>query len=200
VIWVYAICDRPELPPPPPLDSVREGELLAVVSRGGSTGDPTPDALWAHERVIERLMIDRTVLPMRFGSKVAGDEELREFMNARRDELTAALARVAGRVELGLRVAQHAAVPVGASGRDYVMAKLHEGREADALHDPLAALAVEARLQPARGGDELLRAAYLVDRREVPRFRATVERLQSAHPDAAILCTGPWPPYSFMPR
>jgi hypothetical protein len=51
-----------------------------------------------------------------------------------------------------------------------------------------------------RQGPELLRAAYLVDRREVPRFRATVERLQSAHPDAAILCTGPWPPYSFMPR
>jgi hypothetical protein len=44
----------------------------------------------------------------------------------------------------------------------------------------------------------VLRNAYLVERRVVPRFRAVVERLQLAHPEVAILCTGPWPAYSFV--
>ena len=60
MIWVYGICEGPELPAPggrglaqAPLDGVREGELLAVVSRHISPpGDPARDALWAHERVV----------------------------------------------------------------------------------------------------------------------------------------------------
>jgi hypothetical protein len=44
----------------------------------------------------------------------------------------------------------------------------------------------------------VLRAAYLVERANVARFRALVERLQQQHPEIAVLCTGPWPPYSFV--
>jgi hypothetical protein len=93
-------------------------------------------------------------------------------------------------------------VPAEASGREYLEAKLHHGRhvarEAAALHEPLASLAVAVSRQPARGPDELLRASYLIEAPVLARFRATVERLQRAHPGAAILCTGPWPPYSFV--
>ena len=46
-------------------------------------------------------------------------------------------------------------------------------------------------------GPELLRAAYLVDREAVEGFVGLVRRLQAAHEDLRILCTGPWPPYSF---
>jgi hypothetical protein len=213
VIWVYGICDRPELPPPrrrglaqAPLEGLREGPLQAVFTRhAGAVGEPAPDALWAHERVVERLMADRTVLPMRFGSRVADEDALRRVLAEGAADYVAALARVAGRVELGVRaLARNGApepVPPPASGRDYVLAKLRGDRraegEAAALHTPLAALAADARRQPPRGSDELLRGAYLVERPAVARFRATVERLQSAHPEAAILCTGPWPPYSF---
>jgi gas vesicle protein GvpL/GvpF len=213
VIWVYAICDRPEMPPPrrrglaqAPLEGLREGPLQAVFTRhAGGVGEPAPDALWAHERVVERLMTDRTVLPMRFGSRVDDEAALRRVLVSGASEFVAALARLAGRVELGVRVVatngRPEPVPAVASGRDYVMAKLRSDRraetEAAALHDPLAALAADARRQPPRGNGEVLRGAYLVERATVARFRATVERLQAAHPEAAILCTGPWPPYSF---
>jgi hypothetical protein len=43
---------------------------------------------------------------------------------------------------------------------------------------------------------EVLRAASLVDRAALPRFRDAVEELQ--RPDVSVLCTGPWPPYSFV--
>ena len=38
---------------------------------------------------------------------------------------------------------------------------------------------------------------YLVPEDAVPEFRGVVERLQAAHPDLGLVCTGPWPPYSF---
>jgi Gas vesicle synthesis protein GvpL/GvpF len=217
MLWVYGICDRPELRPPPrrglaqaPLDGLREGSLLAVFSRHvQAIGEPAPDALWAHERVVERLMVDRHVLPMRFGTRVGGEAELRRFLSERQVGLLATIARVAGRVELAVRVLEAspnghdaAAVVAPSSGRDYLLAKLRGGQRAQRLttwlHEPLAGLATEARLQPARGADEVLHGAYLVETPVLPRFRATVERLQERHPDLAMLCTGPWPPYSFV--
>jgi hypothetical protein len=222
VIWVYAICERPDSPAPrrrglaqAPLDGVREGALLAVISRHvHPPGEPALDALWVHERVVERLMADRAVLPMRFGSKLPDDESLREVLAARQESFVAALDRVRGRVELGVRVmrrlaappAQDVAVPAapatGAPGRDYLLSKLRDGRRAEhdaaALHEPLAAMAVHVRRHTPRAAEELLRASYLVERTGLPRFRSDVQRLQRTHPDVAILCTGPWPPYSFV--
>jgi Gas vesicle synthesis protein GvpL/GvpF len=219
VIWVYAICERPELPPPrrrgleqAPLDGVREGELLAVISRHTHPpGDPALDALWAHERVVERLMADRAVLPMRFGSKLADDDALHAVLAARRQEFLAALDRVRGRVEVGVRAMQplgaeppaaRPPAPVATTGREYLEAKLRNGRrierEVATLHEPLAGLAVEVSRQTPRGPDELLRASYLIDASVLARFRSTVERLQRTHAGVAILCTGPWPPYSFV--
>jgi Gas vesicle synthesis protein GvpL/GvpF len=222
MIWVYAICERPEMPPPrrrglaqAPLDGVRAGELLAVISRHvHPPGDPALDALWVHERVVERIMADRAVLPMRFGTKLPDEATLRQVLAAREQELLATLARVRGRVEVGVRAMQalgaeaaddpppQPPAPIATSGREYLEAKLRNGRqverEAAALHEPLARLAVEVRRQSARAPEELLRASYLIENGVLARFRATVERLQRAHPGIAILCTGPWPPYSFV--
>ena len=223
MIWVYGICERPELPPPrrrglaqAPLDGVREGDLLAVISRHvHPPGDPALDALWVHERVVERIMVDRAVLPMRFGNKVADDDALREVLAARADEFLAAIDHVRGRVELGVRAMQPLAArpdtaalpaglpaPVTTTGREYLEAKIRNGQRVDrwiaALHEPLASLAVAISRQPQRGPEEVLRASYLVETAVIARFRSTVERLQRAHPDVGILCTGPWPPYSFV--
>jgi hypothetical protein len=219
VIWVYGICERPDTPPPhgaglaqAPLEGVREGELLAVISRHADPPrDPALEALWEHERVIERLMTERAVLPMRFGTKLAGDDPLREILARRQGEFLAALDHVRGRVELGVRAMQRpAAQDAGApavrdaplTGRGYIDERLRATRrlerEADALHEPLAALAAAATRHPARAPDELLRASYLVDTSAVGEFRAAVELLQRGEPRTAILCTGPWPPYSFV--
>jgi hypothetical protein len=221
MIWVYGICERPELRAPPrrglaqaPLDGVREGALLAVVSRHSyPPADPALDALWVHERVVERIMAERAVLPMRFGTKLEDDEALRGVLAVRQQEFLASIERVRGRVELGIRamgrvgaaspeLAPRHSAPAATTGREYLEAKLRNGlqveRETAALHEPLAKLSVAVRRQPPRAPEEKLRASYLVDTATVARFRGTVERLQRAHAGVAILCTGPWPPYSFV--
>jgi hypothetical protein len=43
-----------------------------------------------------------------------------------------------------------------------------------------------------------LRASYLVERPVVGEFRAVAQRLQREYRDTTVLCTGPWPPYSFV--
>lgn len=223
MIWVYGICERPELPPPrrrglaqAPLDGVRQGQLLAVISRHvHPPGEPALDALWVHERVVERIMADRAVLPMRFGTKLSDDGALEEVLAARQEEFLATLDRVRGRVEVGVRAMQplgtdpataevpaELPAPVAMTGREYLEAKLRNGRrtdrEAAALHEPLARLAVAVSRRPAQAPEELLRASYLIEVAALARFRGTVERLQRAYPGVAILCTGPWPPYSFV--
>ena len=215
MIWVYALCEAPDRPPPrrrglaqAPLEGIAAGRVLAVVSRHShAPGEPALDALWAHERVIERLMADRAVLPMRFGTKFPDDAALRAAVEAREGAVLAALEHVRGRLELGVRVMRSAGsdgdepAPPPRDGREYLLARLAGSRRAEAaaaeLHDPLAALAVSARRRSTQAPDEVLRAAYLVDRGQVGLFRATVERLQRDHEDVALLLTGPWPPFSF---
>ena len=51
------------------------------------------------------------------------------------------------------------------------------------------------RLQPrARKSAE---ARYLVARSDVAGFAAEVERYAREHPELAVVCTGPWAPYTF---
>jgi hypothetical protein len=76
-------------------------------------------------------------------------------------------------------------------------AKARRVEAARLLHEPLDFLARRSVVLP---GPELLRAAYLVDRDAVDRFVALVQRLEETHTDLHIVCTGPWPPYSFAER
>ncbi|MCU1422544.1 MAG: gas vesicle protein [Microbacteriaceae bacterium] len=214
MIWVYAVCKRPGLPLPlprvrglaqAPLGMTADDPLVAVLSRHAQAPDePALDALWAHERVVESLMAERAVLPMRFGTTLPSADDVRQVLAGRRDVLLEALDRVRGRVELALRAMQPAACaasappPAAASGSEYLRARLAGSRTLAALHEPLAALAVAARCRPGRAPGELLRTAYLVDEPAVAHFRSVVERLQREHPEAALLCTGPWPAYSFV--
>ena len=90
------------------------------------------------------------------------------------------------------------------SGRDYILARAQEQTDreekARSLHQPLSLLARESVSRRPRDAAEVLRAAYLVERPHVDRFASLVERLQNAHPELQLLCTGPWPPYSFADR
>jgi Gas vesicle synthesis protein GvpL/GvpF len=213
VIWVYAVAERPDLPVPrrtglaqAPLEGVPAGPLLAVVTRHDHVpAEPAPDAFWTHERVIERVMADRAVLPMRFNTVQRDDDALRAALAERQDALCAALEHVRGRVELGVRAiaAEGAdATEAPATGREWLLRRLADGRRderlAASIHEPLRALAVDHRPSAGTAPGEVLRAAYLVERGGLARFGAAVERLQRELPNVDVLCTGPWPPYSFV--
>jgi hypothetical protein len=168
--YVYAVTEAAAPSPPPELFAVRHGALAAIVA-GHEAPDPTPEALRRHEAVVEGLMGERPLLPMRFGS-TSGD--VAALLVERHDELLAALERVRGAVEVGVRPGEDA---TAATGTEYLMRRVAVER----VHESLAGLARES-----------VRGAYLVDKHAVARFAARVREL-----DPGLVCTGPWPPWSF---
>jgi hypothetical protein len=75
----------------------------------------------------------------------------------------------------------------------------HAERIAEQLHAPLAAMAVSDTRRVLVTPQLLLTAAYLVPRDRTEAFRHRVDALGASHPDLRVLCTGPWPPYHFVP-
>jgi hypothetical protein len=211
VIELYAITDNPGPPLPdvaPPLALVPVDGLAAVCT-AAADADVSAETLWRHEEVVEALMADRDLLPVRYGTRLEDEHAVARAVEERREELAAALDRVRGAVELSVRVVAAATAPASppaadaSSGAEYLRlrsrAEASRERAARALHEPLSALArasVEGRPRPP----ELFRAAYLVESDAVESFAAEVAGLQEANTGLGILCTGPWPPYSFAER
>jgi hypothetical protein len=190
VIELLAITDDPT-PTPPPLRIVPVAGLGLVVSPAAEGGDDVDaEALWRREDLIEELMQERTLLPVRYGTLVEDDTAAAEAVAERAEALKAALRRVRGAVELSVRVLENGESSPG----ENVQARAACERAAAAMHERLAATAREHSRQI---GPELLRAAYLVDRAQVDSFVTLVRELQHEHPELSALCTGPWPPYSF---
>jgi len=217
VIELYAITDHPApaLPDAERLRVVARGSLAGVYAEAPTEQTITPDGLWRHEQIVEELMQERTVLPVRYGTRFADERAAGQVLEERREQFTAALDRVRGAVELAVRVigptdeppsvavpsSQPAATAPAQAGTEYLRARLREhALESEAVHlvhEPLSALAREHVLRPVVLPHERMRAAYLVEATEVQAFSATVRRLQDAQPSLLITCTGPWPAYSF---
>ena len=219
MLYLYAITESTEPPEGPglrgaPLRAIGDDGLFAIASEHDDLRiEAIEEDLWAHEGVVERLMDRAAVLPMRLGSTLPDEEAVLSTLRERRPEFTEALERVAGAVELGVRAfaetapdtePEAAAAASGAGerpGTAYMMARLESERHgADAaarIHEPLAALARASTRRPASRRPAVLNASYLVDRDRVDAFRARVEELEDGLDEATIVCTGPWPPYSF---
>jgi hypothetical protein len=211
VIHVYGVVDElGDLPPLPgiedaPLQRRRVGELELVFSDVAGDAEVTQDAVLRHAQIVEELMSrSGAVLPAQFGRPFAGEDELTAAVAAKAAELSSGLSRVRGCVEFGLRVVGPAASPVAhdRSGAGYMRARLEEERRHEQLvstvHEPLARLS-RATVRAAPSGSSVFECAYLVRTADVETFRDAVRRDETALPELALVCTGPWPPYSFGP-
>lgn len=112
MVYLYAITDRPKGPLPQPpglmggsLLGVAYRQLGAVVSRLSAPDVPlSEENIWRHEAVIEALMADRAVLPVRFGTVAADEAAVETALAERYHGFLANLVQVRGHVELGLRI------------------------------------------------------------------------------------------------
>jgi hypothetical protein len=189
------------------------------------------DASWlerearAHERVIERVMEGRTVLPMKLCTIFRSEARVRELLETRREEFHRALARLQGREEWEMKVFHQSAPPVGArarksrasvSGRAYLMQKVAArsatGRAAAEAHDQaqrafemLAGCSEEIQLKPVAATSSaaaprlILDAVCLLPSAQVPILRRQLESLggELAEKGMRLQLVGPWPPYHF---
>ncbi len=134
VLYLYALApappaDRPGSVLPPlgaglagePLRAVPVGGLLALVGKAAAPPALSAQTLAGQDATVRRLAdLLPALLPVRFGEHAAGEADLAERLAPRAAELSAALERVAGCVQMTLRVFRTAASPPGteAAGAD----------------------------------------------------------------------------------
>jgi hypothetical protein len=178
----------------------------------------------AHDAVVSAVARSGAMVPLRLATIYRDDEGVREVLAARRADLEAALLRVAGRTEWGVKAYGDRAVlaspaepePTAAgAGTAYLLRRRvqlsadveTERRASEAagrIHTTLAAFAVAARRHqpqdPRLSGRHewmLLNGAYLVDDDRTDEFADAVAAQDGAHRGIRLELTGPWPPYSF---
>jgi Gas vesicle synthesis protein GvpL/GvpF len=205
VIEIYAITDTPPRDPRG-LTAVRGDGLVALCGQAETEQQLSADQLWRHEEVVESLMEECELLPVRYGTRVEDEDAAQRVLIDRRNELVNALDRVRGAVEVSLRVFVtdfEDDVPPG-GGADYLEWRARRQRDRLAaracVHGRLALLARDSAERVASDPHELFREAYLVDRSDVEAFVARVAELEAANSRLRLLCTGPWPAYSFTGR
>jgi hypothetical protein len=213
-LLLYAIAGREHVVPAgttglgdSPLRSIPAGEISAVVGECTATPDPTLDALLRFEQVVEALMGDRTILPAQFGTVLADEAAAVDLLTSRERQFADALRRIADAVEMGVRAGWTDTDEPGSSsgptaGADYLLGRLAHRQRAERvaaeLDGALAALARERSCRILARPEGQVTAAYLVSRPRVDEFRVACEQLTQTVTEADVVCTGPWPPYSFV--
>lgn len=189
LLYAIADCDSASAPA-----RTRAGRSLKAVGQGAPVAilaeraEPSVEALWDYDRTLAELMDRHAVLPARYGT-VVEEEDAATMLRQRREEFAQALERVRGADELSVtwRIDAPAADP--RSGRDYLLRRLEAER--------LSALDEHARASATLPATDRGCRAYLVDRARRDAFLAAVRRLDERCPELELVCTGPWPPYSF---
>ena len=102
MIELFAITRADAPPPPDRLRAIAAGAGLVAVVAPVEEQQVSAEALWRHEELVEALMADRDVLPVRFGTRFHDEEEAAQAVAAQRATLTTALERVQGAVELSV--------------------------------------------------------------------------------------------------
>jgi hypothetical protein len=145
VIELVAIARAAAPPPPSRLRALAAGgDLVAIVGPAeGDEDDVSAEALWRHEELVEELMADRDVLPVRYGTRFADEEEAVRAVAARRATFAAALDHVRGALEFAVRGPSFVLDALCSTARDSV---LREGRAAYLVDRELAG-AFRARAQ-----------------------------------------------------
>ena len=181
----------------------------------------------AHDAVISMIARSVPVIPMRMATVYLDDGRIKRLLESRRGDFVAALERVTGREELGVKayadpktlVTQDDSGQTGAGGQRSGTAYLLRRRRqlasqedayrvaaaaAEHIHAALLQHAVDGKRKPAsdpslsgRDGWTVLNGTYLVARDRVEVFREAVAALDRQSAGIELEITGPWPPYSF---
>ena len=211
------------------LRTVNEAGVTAVVSDApGTKIRPERRHLAAHQGVLKHLMASTTPLPMAFGIIADDTEAIRKILSRNRRDFLDQLNRVAGKVEMGLRVTwdvpnifeyfvnTHLELRAARDGLLSAQGPTHEGkievgrmfdrllsedreRYAERVETLLAPACVEVKANKCRNEQEVMNLACLIGRPGQERFATAVfEAAKVFDNNFAFDFNGPWAPHNFV--
>jgi Gas vesicle synthesis protein GvpL/GvpF len=206
--YLYALVDRLPAAWRPPAASVgdavelrRLGDLVLLASPLDRTPDATARAMAAHHDVVASTLDAAATLPFRFGVVVAS-ADLDGWLGAHLPLVRATLAQLRGCVEMTVKLLRlHCGHSIERTCRECAdgapgVVQLRE------LAERLVAQAGIERWRyrsPGGGSNVAGSVAFLVPRSEVDDFLARIAPIASRAIGIAVVPTGPWPAYSFVP-
>jgi len=207
-----------------PIVPVRVAGVVVLAGHVDTSPEIDRATLEAHDAVVRRLAaLTDALLPVRFGTVIAGGRALEDALAVQRRLLAEALDLVAGREQMTLRV--YGPSPVATAdaratadagetwtdgsaqgpGARYLAARRHDHRVAAALPalDPvraaLAELAHAERIERHTTPPLIASVYHLIARGAVADYRARLDTALSALEPMRIAVSGPWPAYAFAP-
>jgi len=204
-------------------------ELAMVVSNTPrAVYDPAREKAMAHQEVISRVMQEHDIIPMSFGTTLKNEALVRDFLAGLYDKLKNTMARIKGKIELGLKVSWKKDIfaaeiealnpeisrlkkeMAARSAIDYhetirlgelvkQASELAASDYLELIYEPLRTLATAARLNNTIGPRMIMNAAFLVEKEKEAAFDRKVNDVCQPYLDKlACKYTGPWPPYNFV--
>jgi hypothetical protein len=204
--YLYAVVDRlPRAWSVPPsgiagasVEPRPVGDLVILRSRIAVVPGPTPKTLAAHHDVVASAMDADAMVPFRFGTAVPSPET-DGWLLTHRALLHATLAALRGCVEMNVKLLRLELAAPRAGDPD---GDPRRAGQLDVLGERLVARAGvqdwRYRVQGS-GSNVAASVAFLVPRAEVPDFLTRIAPIASRAAGVAVVPTGPWPPYSFVP-
>ncbi|HET7341911.1 MAG TPA: GvpL/GvpF family gas vesicle protein [Methylomirabilota bacterium] len=194
--YLYAIVDRIPAAWRPPTSGLgdasvvprRVHDIVVLGSLLESIPPANPRTLAVHQEIVATVMDAAALLPLPYGTAVPSGA-LVDWLTGHRATIASALETVRDRVEMSVK-----------------LLRLDRGVAAPALQ-ALADAVVERAALPhwkyrAVGASDnvAVSIAFLVPRAELPAFLARIAPVASHADGVAVVPTGPWPAYSFVPE
>jgi len=205
--YLYAIVDRMPTAWRPPTSGLGDASVVPrrvhdVVVLGSllETVPPaTPRTLAVHHDIVSTVIDAAALVPFRYGMVVPA-AVLGDWVAGHRAVVDAALGAVRDCVEMSVKLLR---LDCAVEPRERRGAEPGPGaRELQALADALVERAglPQWRYRPTgASGNVAASIAFLVPRPEMAEFLARIAPVASRATGVAVVPTGPWPPYSFVP-
>jgi hypothetical protein len=202
-----------------PVRLLRMENLVVLVSDLDMDAVPvTREHALTHAAVVHSILDQTTPLPFRFGTLV-NEQQLKNYISARKPALDTKLEMVRGCVEMSVKIIwdfsdddqpeppkkyedkQGAGAMFLAEKRREILGDERRAAQAEEistwLQENLNPLARDKQVTVRPGGKLVLSAAHLVERSKIGSYREKVARLREERPVLHFLLSGPWPPYTF---
>jgi hypothetical protein len=200
-----------------PVRLIKIDNLAVLISDTNIDAVPvTRENALAHAAVVRSLLVQTTPLPFRFGTLVT-EQQLSNYVSSHKSALEKKLAHVRGCVEMSVKIIWEARDGKNTetpnperqgAGTTFLAEKQREilGDEQRAkqaaevagwLRAGISGLTRDERVTVRPSERLLLSAAHLVERGNIPLYRARIVEARKNRPELHFLVSGPWPPYSF---
>jgi len=203
-----------------------EGVTAAISDVPYSIMEPNRENALAHEKIIQQLLKYYNLVPCSFGNVFKCKDNINTFISKTYDYLNENLQKVRDKMEVGLRVFWKKAVfseeietreiqefrdtLLQNPGSENYYSKIDLGKmvEAqvsrrrqyytDAIFEPLAKHAVDAKLNDTVNPLMVLNAAFLIENSKEQEFDSHVgTTMKKFETRLDFSYSGPWPPYNF---